>query len=201
VGAAGNSTYPINYKKKKSIEEPLRVDSFFVSHRQGSRKRKSRASHFHLTFSEAEPVGGESVIFRFPSPGTIPIPSGECVKVGVAAVAIGAVVKAIMHLGRFFQTAVYVEMNTPEVSPEIFRPPRLRGFDPLVDKIQKGVVFFPDHLVLPVPVGFCAFRITSAFPGGIIREVSRDDPQDDDADQDGRSLPRRAPPPAGIPRT
>ena len=159
------------------------------------------AAHFHLTFSVAEPGGGESVIFRFPSPGTIPIPSGECVKVGVAAVAIGAVAKAIMHLGRFFQTAVYVEMNTPEVSPEIFRPPRFRGFDPLVDEIQKGVVFFPDHLVLPVPVGFCAFRITSAFPGGMIREVSRNDHQDDDADQDGRSLPRRAPPPAGIPHT
>jgi hypothetical protein len=126
------------------------------------------------------PVGrGESVIFRFQSPGTIPIPSGECVNAGVAAVAIGAVVKAIIHLGRFFQTAVYVEMNTPEVSPEIFRPPRLRGFDPLVDEIQKGVVFFPDHLVLPVLVDFCAFRITSAFPGGIIREVSRDDHQNE----------------------
>jgi len=118
----------------------------------------------------------ESVIFifRFQSPGTIPIPSGECFKVGVAAVAIGAVGMAIIHLGRFFQTAVYVEMNTPEVSPEIFRPPRLRGIDLLVDEIQKVVVFFPDHLDLPVPVGFCDFRGTSAFPVGIFREVSRD---------------------------
>jgi hypothetical protein len=106
---------------------------------------------------EWKPGGGESVICRFQSLATIPIPSGEGVKVGVAAVDIGAVVKAIMLLGRFFQTAVYVEMNTPEVSPEIFRPSRLRGFDPLVDEIQKGVVFFPDHLVLPAPVDFLPF--------------------------------------------
>jgi hypothetical protein len=119
------------------------------------------------------PGRGESVIFRFPSLATIPIPSGECVKVGVAAVDIGAVEKTSMLLGRFFQTAVYVEMNAPEVSPEIFRPPRLRGIDLLVDEIQKVFVFFPDHLVLPVPFGFCALRSPSAFPVGIFRGVSR----------------------------
>ena len=81
--------------KNKRMEEPLSVDSFFVPHRQGSGKWKSGAAHFRPTFSVAEPGGGESVIFRFPSPGTIPIPSGECVKVGVAAVAIAGAAPVI----------------------------------------------------------------------------------------------------------
>jgi hypothetical protein len=99
----------------------------------------------------------------------------------VAAAATGVGAKKIMILDRFFQPAEYVELNAPAVSPEILRSRRFRGFDPLVDEINQYFVFFPVHLVFPAPVGFCAIWSTSALPGGILREVSRDDHQDDDA--------------------
>jgi hypothetical protein len=54
----------------------------------------------------------------------------------VAAVANGAVVEAIMFLGRFFQPDVeYVEMITRAVSPD-------RGFDRLFDGDDQCFIFF-----------------------------------------------------------
>lgn len=57
------------------------------------------------------------------------------IEVLVAAVAIGAFVKAFMFLGRFFYPAEYLEMMTPAVSPN-------QGFDHLFDGDEPCFIFF-----------------------------------------------------------
>ena len=59
---------------------------------------------------------GSSLIVR--PTAIFAIPTGIRIQVRVAAVAIGAVAKAIMFLGRFFQSAEYLEMIAPAVSPD-----------------------------------------------------------------------------------
>jgi hypothetical protein len=70
----------------------------------------------------------------FQSAATFAMPTGTRIEVSVAAIVIGAVVKAMMLLGRFFQPARYVEMISPAVSPE-------RGFDHLFDGGEQCFIF------------------------------------------------------------
>src|SRR3970040_1226599 len=71
----------------------------------------------------------------FHSTATFAIPTGIRIEVLVAAVVIGAVVKAIMLLGRFFQPAEDLEMIPPAASPE-------QGFDRLFDGGEQCFIFF-----------------------------------------------------------
>lgn len=69
------------------------------------------------------------------STATFAIPTGIRIEVLAAAVAIGAVIKAILFLGRFFQPGEYFEMNTPAVSPD-------RSFDRSFDGDEQCIIFF-----------------------------------------------------------
>ena len=71
----------------------------------------------------------------FRSTATFAITTGIRIDVLAAAVAIGAVAKAIMFLGRFFQPAEYLEVIAPSVSPD-------QGFDQLFDGDEPCFVFF-----------------------------------------------------------
>jgi len=86
--------------------------------------------------------GRSGSTIRFQPLATIPVQPADCVKVGVAAVDIGAVVKAILLLGRFFQPAKSMGMRVPAVSTEMLRPPRYRSFDRLFDDDEQCFIFF-----------------------------------------------------------
>jgi hypothetical protein len=76
---------------------------------------------------------GRPLVFR--PKATIAIPTGIRIEVLVVAVAIGAVVKAIMFLRRFFQSAEYLEMIAPAVSPD-------QGFNHLFNGDEPCFIFF-----------------------------------------------------------
>ena len=95
---------------------------------------------------------GSSLIVR--PTAIFAIPTGIRIQVRVAAVAIGAVAKAIMFLGRFFQSAEYLEMIAPAVSPD-------QGFDRLFDGDEPCFIFFRIQSWPPfrtVPWILCTFR-------------------------------------------
>ena len=124
-------------------ELPRRWALAEIKKRNNSRHR--RRSRFNGTFHKAEPGRKKSGIFRDSSLATIPTQSVDCVKVAVAAVDIGVVVKAIGYFDRFFQPAESVEMSIPVVSPEMLRPHRYRGFDRLFDDDEQFFIFFSIH--------------------------------------------------------
>lgn len=76
---------------------------------------------------------GSPLRFRFTA--TFATPAGIRIVVSAAAADIGAVVKTIMFLGRFFQHAEYLEMTTSLVSPG-------QGFDDLFDGDEPRFIFF-----------------------------------------------------------
>ena len=82
---------------------------------------------------ERSESSGSSLIFR--PTAIFAIPTGIRIEGWIPAVAIGAVAKAIMFLGRFFQSAEYLEMIAPAVSPD-------QGFDRLFDGDEPCFIFF-----------------------------------------------------------
>jgi len=76
---------------------------------------------------------GSPLSFR--STATFPILTGVRIEALAAAVAIGAVIKAILFLGRFLQPGKYFEMTTPAVSAD-------RGFDHSFDGDEQCFIFF-----------------------------------------------------------
>jgi hypothetical protein len=76
---------------------------------------------------------GNSLVFR--PTAIFAIPTGIRIEVWIPAAAIGAVAKAIMFLGRFFQSAEDLEMIAPAVSPD-------QGFDHLFDGDEPCFIFF-----------------------------------------------------------
>jgi hypothetical protein len=84
-------------------------------------------------FEERPGRSGRPLVFR--PTATIAIPTGIRIEVLGFAVAIGAVAKAIMFLGRFFQSTEYLEMIAPAVSPD-------QGFNHLFDGHEPCFIFF-----------------------------------------------------------
>lgn len=95
------------------------------------------------------PTGRSGSPTRFQPFATIPVQPADCVKVGIAAVDIGAVVKAILYFGRFFQPAGSVGMRFPAVPRKCSAPPRYRSFDRLLDDDEQCFVFFSIQPCLP----------------------------------------------------
>ena len=124
---------------------------------------KARIKRSGWSTQERSGRSGSPLVFR--PTATFAIPAGIRIEVLVAAVAMGAVAKAIMFLGRFLQPAEYLETMVPTVSPD-------QGFDDLFDGDEPCFIFFRIQSWPPFRSVPWKLMSLSEVSGGIFREIS-----------------------------